>query len=106
MGSSMTQTGRCHAFDARADGYAKSEGVNAVVLKRLDAAIRDGDPIRAVIRGWATNSDGHTPGITNPDADAQAACIAAAHTKAGISDYNQTGFVECHGTGTQVRVKL
>ncbi|KAL2703944.1 Highly reducing polyketide synthase ClaI [Penicillium crustosum] len=98
----MTQSGRCHSFDVRADGYAKSEGVNCVMLKNLDSAIRDGDPIRAVIRGWATNSDGYTPGITHPSVDAQVACIKRAYAKAGIEDYSQTGYLECHGTGTPI----
>lgn len=105
MGATMTQSGRCHSFDVRADGYAKSEGVNCVMLKNLDSAIRDGDPIRAVIRGWATNSDGYTPGITHPSVDAQVACIKRAYAKAGIEDYSQTGYLECHGTGTPVNAQ-
>lgn len=92
---------RCHTFDKAADGYAKAEAVNAVILKRLDDAIRDGDPIRAVIRGTATNSDGRTPGIASPSPEAQATAIRAAYANAGISDYSITSYLECHGTGTQ-----
>jgi acyl transferase domain-containing protein len=51
-------SGKCHTFDEKADGYIKAEAVNMVYLKRLDDAIRDKDPIRAIIRGSATNSDG------------------------------------------------
>src|SRR6266699_3465379 len=71
----MTQSasGKCHSFDAKADGYVKAEGINAVYLKRLDDAIRDGDPIRAVIRGTAANASGRTAGIANPSPDRQAA---------------------------------
>ncbi|KAI8283963.1 Fumagillin dodecapentaenoate synthase [Colletotrichum sp. SAR11_57] len=98
----MTQsaTGRCHSFDAKADGYAKAEGMNVVYLKRLDDALRDGDPIRAVIRGTATNSDGRTPGIASPSAEAQSAAIRAAYANAGIKNFNDTQYLECHGTGT------
>ncbi|KAJ5137885.1 reducing type I polyketide synthase [Penicillium atrosanguineum] len=98
----MTQsaTGKCHSFDAKADGYAKAEGMNVVYLKRLADALRDGDPIRAVIRGTATNSDGRTPGIASPSAEAQSAAIKAAYTNAGIKDFNNTQYLECHGTGT------
>ncbi|KAK1579370.1 reducing type I polyketide synthase [Colletotrichum navitas] len=98
----MTQsaTGKCHSFDAKADGYAKAEGMNVVYLKRLDDALRDGDPIRAVIRGTATNSDGRTPGIASPSAEAQSAAIRAAYTNAGITNFNDTQYLECHGTGT------
>jgi acyl transferase domain-containing protein len=92
---------RCHTFDKKADGYAKAEAVNAVILKRLDDAIRDGDPIRAIIRGTATNSDGRTAGIASPSSEAQARAIRSAYTNAGISDYSITSYLECHGTGTQ-----
>lgn len=94
-------TGKCHTFDVKADGYIKGEAVNAVLLKRLDDAIRDGDAIRAVIRGTATNSDGHTPGIASPSSEAQATAIRDAYANAGITDLNETSYLECHGTGTQ-----
>jgi len=94
-------SGKCHTFDIKADGYIKAEAVNAVILKRLDDAIRDGDPIRAVIRGSATNSDGRTPGIASPSSEAQAAAIQSAYRRAGITDIATTAYVECHGTGTQ-----
>ncbi|KAB8201907.1 hypothetical protein BDV34DRAFT_228866 [Aspergillus parasiticus] len=93
-------TGRCHTFDAKADGYIKAEGINAVILKRLDDAIRDGDPIRAVIRGTANNHSGRTPGIASPSADAQAAAVRTAYENANITDFSLTSYLECHGTGT------
>ena len=102
MKGASSLSGKCHTFDVKADGYIKAEAVNALVLKRLDDAIRDGDPVRAIIRGTATNSDGRTPGIASPDSQAQATAIRAAYANAGISDLNQTGYLECHGTGTQV----
>ena len=108
MKGAVSLPGRCHTFDVKADGYIKAEGIkaegiNAVILKRLSDAIRDGDPIRAVIRGSATNSDGRTPGIASPSAEAQAIAIRAAYANAGISDLSGTEYLECHGTGTQVR---
>ncbi|RYP64884.1 hypothetical protein DL771_008561 [Monosporascus sp. 5C6A] len=98
----MTQSasGKCHSFDAKADGYVKAEGINCVYLKRLDDAIRDGDPIRAVIRGTAINSAGRTPGIASPSSQAQASAIRAAYRNAGLTDFDGTTFLECHGTGT------
>ncbi|KAE8376147.1 hypothetical protein BDV26DRAFT_294376 [Aspergillus bertholletiae] len=93
-------TGRCHTFDAKADGYIKAEGINAVILKRLDDAIRDGDPIRAVIRGTANNHSGRTPGIASPSAEAQAAAVRTAYENANITDFSLTSYLECHGTGT------
>ncbi len=104
MKGASSLSGKCHTFDAKADGYIKAEGINAVMLKRLSDAIRDGDPIRAVIRGSATNSDGRTPGIASPSAEAQATAIRAAYANAGISDFNSTCYLEFHGTGTQVSI--
>jgi acyl transferase domain-containing protein len=101
MKAAQSLSGKCHTFDIKADGYCKAEATNAVILKRLDDAIRDGDPIRAIIRGSATNSDGRTPGIASPNADAQAAAIKAAYANAGITDLNLTSYLECHGTGTK-----
>ncbi|EKG16355.1 Beta-ketoacyl synthase [Macrophomina phaseolina MS6] len=101
MKGASSLTGKCHTWDVKADGYIKAEGINAVMLKRLDDAVRDGDPIRAVIRGTSTNSDGRTPGIASPSAEAQALAIRAAYANAGITDYSQTSYLECHGTGTQ-----
>ena len=103
MKDASSLSGKCHTFDIKADGYIKAEAINAVFIKRLSDAVRDGDPIRAVIRGTATNSDGRTPGIASPSAEAQAAAIRAAYANAGITDLNQTSYLEFHGTGTQVR---
>ncbi|KAL4903835.1 hypothetical protein BDW74DRAFT_179426 [Aspergillus multicolor] len=94
-------TGLCHAFDAKADGYVKAEAVNMVIIKRLEDAIRDRDPIRAIIRGSASNSDGWTAGIASPSSEGQAAVTRQAYRIAGITDFNATSYVECHGTGTR-----
>ncbi len=94
-------SGRCHTFDINADGYIKAEAVNMLIMKRLDDAMRDQDPIRGVIRGSAINSDGWTAGIASPSAEAQAAAIRQAYANANISDLNATTYLECHGTGTK-----
>ncbi|CAG5139713.1 uncharacterized protein ALTATR162_LOCUS550 [Alternaria atra] len=95
-------SGKCHTFDSKADGYIKAEAVSMVYLKRLEDAIRDKDPIRAIIRGTATNSDGWTAGIASPNHEAQSAAIRQAYKNAGIRDLNVTSYVEFHGTGTRV----
>ncbi|KAL4867992.1 hypothetical protein BDV12DRAFT_209443 [Aspergillus spectabilis] len=100
MRSASSFSGKCHTFDAKADGYCKAEGINTVILKRLSDALRDGDPIRAVIRGTATNSDGWTPGIASPNAKAQTQAMRAAFSAANITDLNEVGYLEAHGTGT------
>ena len=97
----MAPDGRCKAFDARANGYVRSEGAGVVVLKRLSQAIADGDPIHAVIRGTASNQDGRSSGLMAPNGEAQEAVILAACRNAGIAP-GDLDYVEAHGTGTPV----
>ncbi|RDA83760.1 hypothetical protein CP532_5000 [Ophiocordyceps camponoti-leonardi (nom. inval.)] len=117
----LSPDGKCFTFDERANGYGRGEGIGVVVMKRLSDAIRDNDTIRAVIRSSSVNQDGRTPGksavefdgrlqvltdwfrrlgITLPSKEAQVANIRAAYASAGLS-FEQTAYVECHGTGTQ-----
>ncbi|MEM7309557.1 MAG: beta-ketoacyl synthase N-terminal-like domain-containing protein [Planctomycetota bacterium] len=98
----QSPTGRCHAFDARADGYVRAEGCGVVVLARLDDALARGDRILAVLRGAAINQDGASSGgITVPDREGQEAVIRAALADGGV-DASEVGYVEAHGTGTRV----
>ncbi|KAI2627609.1 polyketide synthase-like protein [Hypoxylon sp. NC1633] len=98
-GGVASRTSTCHTFDTAADGYGRADAVNAVLLKPLTSALRDGDKIWAIVRGSAINSDGRTPGISHPSADAQEAVIRKAYANAGL-DFADTDYVECHGTGT------
>lgn len=72
----------------------KAEAVNAIIVKRLSDAIRDRDPVRAVVLGTATNSNGRTAGIASPSGPAQANAIRAAYANAGITDLNATTYLE------------
>lgn len=92
---------QCRSFDATADGYCRAEGVNMIYIKRLDDALRDGNPIRAIIRGTATNADGRGEGLFSPSAEGHEALIRACYDSAGISDLGRTAHFECHGTGTK-----
>ncbi len=91
--------GRCRPFDAGANGIVISEGVAAVVLKRLADAERDGDRIYAVIKGVGASSDGRARGLTAPVVEGQVRAIERAYAKAGVSPAT-VGYVEAHGTGT------
>ena len=99
-GGVLSPDGRCRAFDAQAAGTVDSDGVGLVVLKRLADALRDGDRVRAVIRGSALNNDGAGKvGFNAPRTGAQAQVIRAALDRAGVSA-DSLSYVEAHGTAT------
>ncbi|KAK2749193.1 Type I Iterative PKS [Myotisia sp. PD_48] len=100
----LSPTSTCHTFNAHADGYGRADGVGAVYLKRLQDAIRDGDPIRGIIRSSAVNSNGKAPavGITHPNLDGQERVIRHAYKRGGDLDPRLTGYFEVHGTGTPI----
>lgn len=100
-GGFLSPDGRCKAFDASANGYARGEGVGVVLLKPLARALADRDPVYALIRGTAVSQDGHSNGITVPSGDAQEAAMRAACRQAGIAPH-EVRYVEAHGTGTPV----
>ncbi|GKT49640.1 highly reducing polyketide synthase curS1 [Colletotrichum spaethianum] len=95
----LSPEGLSHSFDHRANGYGRGEGVGCLIVKRLRDALRDGDTIRAIIRGTGVNADGKTPGITQPSSDAQAELIRSTYSSAGLS-FADTQYFEAHGTGT------
>ncbi|OBF27071.1 polyketide synthase [Mycobacterium sp. ACS1612] len=95
----LSPRGRCHTFDAGADGFVRGEGAGIVVLKRLTDAIRDGDQVLAVVRGSAVNQDGRSNGLTAPNTIAQRDVITRALRSAEITG-NSVNFIEAHGTGT------
>lgn len=98
----ISPTGSCKSFDADADGYARGEAVGSLYIKKLSDAIRDGDPVRAVIKATCTNSDGKTPGLTVPSTAAHEALMRRTNYLAGINDFSRTAMIECHGTGTKI----
>ncbi|RWA06745.1 hypothetical protein EKO27_g8349 [Xylaria grammica] len=87
VGQAHSPSGLCHVFDMDADGYVKAEAVSCVIVKRLSDAIRD--------------RNGRTGGIASPNSEAQANAIRTAYANAGITNLNETAYLECHGTGTQ-----
>ncbi len=91
--------GRVRAFDAAASGYVRSEGAGLVVLKPLSAALQNGDPVYAVIRGSAVNQNGASNGLTAPSRAAQEQVLREAYARAKVSP-GLVQFVETQGTGT------
>ncbi len=95
----LSADGRCFTFDDRANGFVPGEGAGVLLLKRLEDAERDGDPIHAVIRGWGVNQDGRTNGITAPNPQAQTRLMKDVYGRFGIEPAS-IGLIEAHGTGT------
>lgn len=96
----LSKDGRCRPFDAESSGTVFSNGAGCVLLKRLDDAIRDGDHIHAVIRGFGMNNDGGVKhSYAAPSVEGQADAIRRAHLDAGV-DARSISYVEAHGTAT------
>ncbi|CAD6445534.1 dae50dc7-2c16-4c37-8a7b-ae80d7e5f4a2 [Sclerotinia trifoliorum] len=99
--SFLSPDSKCFSFDARANGYARGEGIVAPLLRPLHNALRDGDIIRAVVRGTGSNQDVRTPTLTQPSAESQEALIRRVYAQAGLG-FEDTRYFEAHGTGTSV----
>ncbi|KAI1269336.1 hypothetical protein F5Y18DRAFT_95887 [Xylariaceae sp. FL1019] len=97
--SFLSKDGKSQSFDHKANGYSRGEGVSFIVVKSLADALRDGDCIRAVVRGTSVTQDGRTPGINLPSAESQEELIQAAYANAKLSAEDTTYF-EAHGPGT------
>ncbi|GAA3935632.1 hypothetical protein GCM10022244_50030 [Streptomyces gulbargensis] len=102
QGRMLAPDGRCKFGDDAADGFVRSEGVGAVLLKRLPDALADGDPVHALLLGSAVTNDGDGSGLLlQPAVPGQAAMLRAAWRSAGVTPA-QVDYVEAHGTGTTV----
>jgi len=98
----LSPDGLGRMWDQDANGYARGDGVAAVVLKTLSAALEDGDHIECIIRETGLNQDGASAGITMPSASAQEALIRSTYAKAGLdllSQRDRPQYFEAHGTG-------
>ncbi|MET0236766.1 MAG: amino acid adenylation domain-containing protein [Kibdelosporangium sp.] len=101
-GSILSPSGLCRPFDARADGTVGGNGVAAVLLKRLDRALADGDTVHAVILGSAVNNDGASKvGFAAPGVAGQVDVVRRALRRAGVAG-ESLSYVEAHGTGTEL----
>ncbi|KAI0441953.1 polyketide synthase for naphthopyrone YWA1 [Xylaria telfairii] len=99
-GHFLCKSGNCKTFDDAADGYCRADAVGTVILKRLEDALADKDPIQAVICGAYTNHSAEAESITRPNAGAQAAIFRRILNDSG-HDPLEVSYIEMHGTGTQ-----
>ncbi|HEX2223505.1 MAG TPA: type I polyketide synthase, partial [Thermoanaerobaculia bacterium] len=101
-GGILSPDGSCRTFDAGAQGSNFGNGVGAVVLKRLEDALADGDHIYAVIKGSAANNDGaRKASYTAPGVEGQTAVILEALAAAGV-EAETVSYIEAHGTATDL----
>ncbi|KAF7592428.1 hypothetical protein BBP40_000276 [Aspergillus hancockii] len=99
--SFLSPTGQCKPFDEAADGYCRGEGAGAVFLKKLSAAIEDGDQVLGIIKGSSVNQNENCSAITAPSLRSLTNVFNGSLQKARL-DPKQISVVEAHGTGTQV----
>lgn len=99
-GHFLSRTGNCNTFDDGADGYCRADGIGSVVLKRLEDAYADNDPIYGVIGGAYTNHSAEAVSITRPHVGAQAFIFDKLLNEADV-DPKDVSYIEMHGTGTQ-----
>ncbi|HVV94627.1 MAG TPA: SDR family NAD(P)-dependent oxidoreductase [Hyphomicrobiales bacterium] len=95
----LSAQGLCRAFDAKADGYVRSEGGVVFVLERADAAAAAGRRAHAAVVAAGTNQDGRTIGLSFPSLDSQVALLRRIYD--GAIDPEGLAFIEAHGTGTK-----
>lgn len=88
----LSKDGRCRSFDKDGSGYARGEGICAVVLRRKSDAVRNGTKIRAIVRATAVNSDGKSSGLTVPSSEAQEILIRSTYIQAGLNPDNTQFF--------------
>jgi acyl transferase domain-containing protein/3-hydroxymyristoyl/3-hydroxydecanoyl-(acyl carrier protein) dehydratase len=96
----LATTGRCTPFDSAASGLIVGEGAGVVVLKRLSAALRDGDEIHGLIRGIGLSND-LEGNLLSPASEGQLRALRLAYANAGWEP-ESVEFIECHATGTPV----
>ncbi|CAL8087651.1 unnamed protein product [Orchesella dallaii] len=98
----LSPEGRCKTFDAKADGFARAEGVGVLVLKRISDAVKDGDRIWALLRGSGVSQEGLSKSMGTPTVHSETLAMTEALKDAGIEDPSLVSYVETHGTGTVV----
>jgi 3-oxoacyl-(acyl-carrier-protein) synthase len=91
--SALSEHGRSFSYDSKASGFGRGEGAACLLIKRVDDAIRDGDPIHAIIRNTACNHGGRSDGITLPNVEAQKKLLHEIHRSIGL-DPAETPVVE------------
>lgn len=97
----LSPDGQCKTFDERANGFVKGEGAGVVILKRMEDAIKENQPILGIIKAISLNHNGKSNGLTAPNRFQQSDLIKTSLNNAHI-DPKDISFIETHGTGTSL----
>jgi 3-oxoacyl-[acyl-carrier-protein] synthase II len=92
-------------FDLRRDGFVLSEGAGMLVLEELEHARRRGAPVYAELTGYGSTADAFRITDSHPDGRGAIACIRGALKDGGL-DASDIGYINAHGTSTQVNDKV
>ncbi|TVY81378.1 Iterative polyketide synthase CazM [Lachnellula suecica] len=87
--------------DEKADGYCRAEGYGWVFLKKLSDAVRDGNPILAVIPSTAVHQNQNVTPMFVPNSPSLSTLFKDVLRKAKVAP-RDISLVEAHGTGTPV----
>jgi 3-oxoacyl-(acyl-carrier-protein) synthase/acyl carrier protein len=97
----ISRTGKCTPFSEESDGILLGEGAGLILLKRLEDAIKDGDPVLSVIKGSGINNDGHSLGIMTPSWKGQLSLLQSVYSRSEY-DPGKISLIEAHGTSTPI----
>lgn len=96
---------RVRPFDRKRDGFVVGEGAGVFVLESDDSARRRGAQIYGCLRGWDFACDPHHPTRFNSNGQKIAASLVRALGRSGMSP-SEIGYVNAHGTATQLNDRL
>ncbi|PSN72911.1 conidial pigment polyketide synthase PksP/Alb1 [Corynespora cassiicola Philippines] len=99
-GHFLSTTGNCNTFDDGANGYCRADAVGTIIMKRLEDAEADCDPIYGVVLGAYTNHSAEAESMTRPHVGAQAYIFDKMLNSANVNPLD-VSYIEMHGTGTQ-----
>jgi 3-oxoacyl-[acyl-carrier-protein] synthase II len=91
--------GACRPFDKDRDGFVFGEGAVAMVVEKLEHALKRGAPIYAELSGGALSCDAYHVTAPEPSGEAAAQAMIRALRNANIGP-EEVNYIVAHGTGT------